>query len=257
MSRVRTLLRGAGICFAGFRFWLRRPGVMLLGAVPAIIVGAALLAGWIVLGIAAMPIATAITPFADAWADPWPDVLRIAVAIAIEASAVLLGVLLFAAVTLMVGAPFYERIWRAVEEDLGGVPGEVRLTTGQALAKGIDDGLRLLGVAILTGLVVLLVGLIPVVGGVLGAILGALVGGRAIATELTGMPADARGLSLDERRRLLRSQRDLTMGFGIAVYLLFLIPGGAVVGTPAMTVGATVLVRTLRGEPVEPVSQRA
>lgn len=252
MSSLRALLQGAGICFAGLRFWTRRPGVMLLGAVPALIVGAVLLAAWVALGFASMPLAEALTPFADDWVDPWPGVLRGALAVAIVALAVLVGVLVFAAVTLLVGAPFYERIWRAVEDDLGGIPDEVEISTGQAILKGVDDGLRLLGIAILTGIAVFVIGLLPVVGAVLGFIVGAFVGGRAITVELTSMPADARGLSLDERRALLGSQRALTTGFGVAVYLLFLLPGGAVIGTPAMTVGATVLVRRLRGEPIEP-----
>lgn len=252
MGRVRTVLRGAAICFEGFRFWRRQPGVMMLGAVPPLIVGTVLLAGWIVLAIFAMRIATGATPFADAWPDPWPTVLRTAIAIALVVGAIMLSVLVFAAITLMVGAPFYGRIWRATEADLGGIPDDVELSAGAAILKGVDDGLRLLGISILTALMVFLIGLVPVVGTVLGFILGALVGGRAIAIELAGMPCDARGMSLDERRALLRSRRDLTMGFGVAVYLLFLIPGGAVIGTPAMTVGATVLVRTLRGEPTTP-----
>lgn len=251
MRRVRALLHGVSICAAGFRLCLRNPGLAALGMIPPIVVGALLIAGLVVLGLHASAIVTAWTPFADAWPDPWPDVVRTLAGVALVAGAAVVGVLLFAGITLLVGQPFYERIWRAAERELGGIPDEVELSLRQSIAKGVDDALRLLGVALLTGLVVLLLGIIPVVGTLLGAIGGAFVGSRALAIELSSMSADARGLSLDERRALLDTAPDVARGFGLAVYLLFLIPGGAVLGTPAATVGGMLLVRELRGEPTE------
>lgn len=249
MRRIRALLHGMSILAAGFRIGWRTPRLAILGMVPPLVVGALLVVGLVVLGVNATAIVESLTPFADGWSDPWPAVLRIVLAIALVVGAAAVGVLLFAAVTLLVGAPFYERIWRAAERELGGVPDEVELSVGQSLAKGVDDGLRLAGVAILTGLVVFLLGLIPVVGPVVGWLGGALVGSRALAVELSSMPADARGMSLDERRRLLDRAPDVARGFGLAVYLLFLVPGGAVLCTPAATVGGMLLVRELRGEP--------
>ncbi|WP_175414161.1 EI24 domain-containing protein [Agrococcus sp. SGAir0287] len=255
MRRIRSLLHGMSILAAGLRLSWRNPRLAILGMVPPIVVGVAFVVGLVVLGLNALSLATALTPFADGWADPWPDVTRVVLAIAIVAGAGVLGVLLFAAVTLLVGAPFYERIWRRAEDELGGIRDEVELSIGQSIAKGIDDGLRLAGVAILTGLVVVLLGLIPGVGTILGWVGGALVGSRALAVELSGMPADARGLSLDERRRLLDAAPDVARGFGLAVYLLFLVPGGAVLCTPAATVGGMLLVRELRGEPTGPLAR--
>lgn len=249
MRRIRALLHGMAILAAGFRIGWRTPRLAILGMVPPLVVGAALVAGLVVLGVNAASLAASLTPFADGWGDPWPDVLRVVLAIALVAGAAAVGVLLFAAVTLLVGAPCYERIWRAAEGELGGVPDEVELTVGQSIAKGVDDGLRLAGVAIVTGLVVVVLGLIPVVGPIVGWVGGALVGSRALAVELSSMPSDARGMSLDERRALLDTAPDVARGFGLAVYLLFLVPGGAVLCTPAATVGGMLLVRELRGEP--------
>ncbi|HET8867960.1 MAG TPA: EI24 domain-containing protein, partial [Agrococcus sp.] len=73
--------------------------------------------------------------------------------------------------------------------------------------------------------------------------------GRALARELTGIAGDARGMSLADRRALLRSKPWRTLGFGIVAYLLLLVPGLAVIATPVAIVGATLLVRDLRGEP--------
>jgi CysZ protein len=61
-----------------------------------------------------------LTPFADEWDDPWPTLVRSAVGAIIFAAAVVLAAVTFTAVTLAVGDPFYERIWRAVELELGG-----------------------------------------------------------------------------------------------------------------------------------------
>lgn len=252
MPRIRALLHGMSILADGFRLGWRTPRLAILGMVPPLVVGIAFVVGLVVLGLNASAIVAALTPFADGWGDPWPAVVRVVLAIALVVGAAAIGVLLFAAVTLLVGAPFYERIWRRAEERLGGIPDEVELSVGQSIAKGVDDGLRLAGVAILTGIVVLVLGLIPVVGPVAGWIGGALVGSRALAIELSSMPADARGMSLDERRRLLDTAPDVARGFGLAVYLLFLVPGGAVLGTPAATVGGMLLVRELRDESTTP-----
>lgn len=255
MPRIRALLHGMSILADGFRLGWRTPRLAVLGMLPPLVVGIAFVVGLVVLGLNASAIVGALTPFADGWSDPWPAVVRVVLAIALVVGAAAIGVLLFAAVTLLVGAPFYERIWRRAEEQLGGIPDEVELSVRQSIAKGVDDGLRLAGVAILTGIVVLVLGLIPVVGPVAGWIGGALVGSRALAIELSSMAADARGMSLDERRRLLDTAPDVARGFGLAVYLLFLVPGGAVLGTPAATVGGMLLVRELRDESTAPASR--
>lgn len=77
-----------------------------------------------------------------------------------------------------------------------------------------------------------------------GGVFGAVVGGWLLALELTGTPFDARGLRLRDRRRALGRIRARTLGFGIATWVLFLVPLGAVVAMPAAVGGATLLMRT-------------
>lgn len=246
--RLSELLAGARHLVAGLGTWGRDPGLMALGALPALIVGVVMLAGVILVALNVGAWATALTPFAEGWDAPLAGGLRFVLDLGIVVGVIVLCVLTFAAVVLTVGEPFYERIWRAVERRLGGIPDEVELPLGRQIAKGIRDGAVLIGIAILTALVVFLVGLIPLIGTAAGLVLGALLGGRALARELTGMAADARGMSLAERRALLATRPWRTLGFGIAAYLLMLVPAIAVIAMPAAVVGATLLVRDLRGE---------
>ena len=252
MAAVRTLREfflGVSLFFRGFSLWAADPGLMVLGAIPALIVGLVLVA-WIVgLAVVAPALAEWLTPFAEGWDGPWTAVLRIALTIAIVAAGVFLGVMTYAAVTLTVSEPFRERISQLTERRFGGIAAPVETPFWRGVARGIGDGLKLFATGLVTSLLVFVIGLIPVVGGVLGWTTGAFVGGRALAIELTGTPGDARGIPLVERQRLLARRRAVALGFGVCCYLMFLIPGGAVIGTPAATAGGTLLLRELLGEP--------
>jgi CysZ protein len=96
---------------------------------------------------------------------------------------------------------------------------------------------------------VLLVGLVPVVGQVVAPVAGAAIGGWFLALELVGGPFARRGLWLAERRAALRAHRPLAIGFGVAVFVCFLIPLGAVVFMPAAVAGATLLTRRVLDAP--------
>ena len=94
--------------------------------------------------------------------------------------------------------------------------------------------------------VLLLVGLIPAVGGVAAALGSALFGGWLIALEMVGAAADRRGLrTLGDRHRLLLRNRWLAWGFGIPTFLALSVPLLAVVVFPMATAGGTLLARRL------------
>jgi CysZ protein len=57
-------------------------------------------------------------------------------------------------------------------------------------------------------------------------------------------------MRLPERRSLLRADRPTTLGFGVAVFVCFLIPLGAVLVMPAAVAGATLLARRALGQSV-------
>lgn len=231
---IRTLLRGFGT-------WRRRPGLMALGLVPGIIAAIVLLAGLIPLALSLGPISDALTPFADGWIPEWRSVLRAAVGLVVFVAALALASAVFSALALAIGDPFYQRIWRAVEKDLGDAPP----SDGGGFWMAVGEGVRLVLLGILIAVLVLLLGLIPLVGGVVGSVAGVVLSGRMLARELTGRAFDARELSPADRAALFRGSRARVLGFGVATQLCFLIPGGAVAVMPAAVAGATALARTM------------
>ncbi|WP_337005368.1 MULTISPECIES: EI24 domain-containing protein [unclassified Microbacterium] len=231
---IRTLLRGFGL-------WRTRPGLMVLGLIPAIIAVVVLAAAIIPLVIGLPSVSAWLTPFAEGWFEPWRGLLRAAVSFVVVAAALALASVVFSALTLTIGDPFYQRIWHAVETDLGDAPP----ADGGSFWTALGEGLRLVLLGILIAIVVLLIGFIPAVGGFLGAVSGVVLTGRLLARELTGRAFDARDLSPADRSALFSGSRARVLGFGVATQLCFLIPGGAVAIMPAAVAGSTMLARDM------------
>lgn len=216
---------------------------MLLGLVPALIVATALIALILVIATNAEAIVAFVTPFANTWDPGWARLFRVVVAVSLLIGFVVLAAFTFTGLTLLIGDWFYERIWRAVETDLGGMPAEHQ--TG--FWRSVGDAFRLFVRAILTSVLLVLLSFIPVVGTIAAAVLGLFFTARILATELTTRPLEARGLMRGERRAALRARPPRVLGFGVAVQLCFLVPGGAILVMPAAVAGATHLARHLIG----------
>lgn len=155
----------------------------------------------------------------------------------------------FTALTLMVGQPFFERISVQVDAQLGAPPAVAGPGAWRSLVRGLGEAVRLLALTMAIAVALFVISLIPVVGSVASFSLGAVFGGWLLSLELTQSALSRRGLGLlRERRRALASQRAVSVGFGTTVFVLFLIPFGAVATMPAATVGATLLSRRLSGE---------
>lgn len=238
---VRSFFAGVGILGRGFRTYATSPRLMWLGVLPALIVGLVFLAAVIVLAINFDVLVTAITPFARGW--EFEPLVRIAAGLAVFALSILLIVYTYAAITLAVGDPFYERIWHAVESRLGDGPPEQKEGFWKSLGRGLGNGIQLFLATVLVSVLVLVLGFIPVVGQIVAPVLGAFFAGWFLTLELTGFAFDARGLRLRDRRRLLGARRARTLGFGVATYLLFLVPFAAIFVMPAAVAGATFLAR--------------
>jgi CysZ protein len=170
-------------------------------------------------------------------------------------AAILLISLTFTTVTLIVGQPFYELVWRHAESRFGPVPDSAP-GFWRSVGLGIASGLRMLVPTVLIGVGLFALGLVPVVGAVLAAILGALAGGWFLARELTGLAFDARGIGYRERRAALGSRRALVLGYGAATYLLFLVPLGAIVVMPAAVAASVLVTRHVLGEPTTAAASR-
>jgi CysZ protein len=250
-STVREFIRGVGMLGKGFGTWRTAPRAMLLGAIPALIVALVYTAGLVLLLINLPAITESLTEFATTWDPVLRGLLRAAFAIAFLIVFAFFWVYTYTAVTLTIGDPFYERIWRQVEQQLGDAPVEPEVGFWRSVGRGFGDFLRLFLPTVLLGLMIFALGFIPLVGGIVAAVLGGLVGGWFLAVETTGRSFDVRGFSQRERRRMLRARRPLTLGFGVASYLLFLVPGLTVLAMPAAVAGATRLSREVLNPAVE------
>ncbi|MBY8873015.1 EI24 domain-containing protein [Micromonospora sp. PLK6-60] len=244
-------LAGAGLLLRGLGLYVRSPGLMLLGLLPALISGALFLAALGTLVYFVNDLAAWATPFADDWSTGLRGAVRVAAGLAFLGVGGLLGVLTFTAVTLALGDPFYEKISERVEERLGGTPGAVEVPFWPSLRRSVADSLRLIGLSVLVGVPLFAAGFIPVVGQTVVPVVGGAVGGWLLALELVGGPFSRRGLRLPDRRAALKVDRPTALGFGVAVFVCFLIPLGAVLIMPAAVAGATLLTRRSLGQHIE------
>lgn len=231
--------QGAGFLLQGIRLWRTRTRLMALGIVPAVIVMVLLAAAFVGLVLVLDDLIAWATPFANDWADAARSIFRTVVYIGVLAGAVMLSIVTFTGLTLAVGDPFYEKIWKQVEISLGGeIPDR-----GVGWIRGALDGLVLVVMGLATAVVVFLIGLLPVIGAIIGAALGLIVSGRLLAGELVSRPLEARGMDRAARADLMRQHRGAMLGFGVCVQACFLVPFGGILVMPAAVAGATYLAR--------------
>lgn len=240
---MSDLLAGAGCLLAGVRWMARHPWQWLFGLIPALITLLIDVAVIVVLAIYTPDLVTWATPFADAWGEPWSTVTRVAAGVILVGGVLLLAVLVFTAMTLAVGAPFYDKLAERVDADLGGVPvDDVRPVWRQAVA-AVTEGVRVVVYAAVCGVVLFALGFVPVLGQTVVPVVGACVSGFFLTVELTGAPGERRGLRFRGRFRALRRHKTLAIGFGTPLFLLFLLPVVAVVLMPPAAAGAAILTR--------------
>ncbi|HEX5594772.1 MAG TPA: EI24 domain-containing protein [Micromonosporaceae bacterium] len=242
---------GVRLFARGLRVHARSARIFWLGVIPAMISGIVFVGAYAALIYFVGDLAELLTPFAHDWAPATRSLLRVIVVVALLGLGLLVGMLTFTAVTLLIGDPFYETISELVEDRFGGISGEVDLPWWRSLGQSLVDSLRLVARSLLIGIPLLIGGFIPVIGQTVIPVLGALVGGWFLALELVGVPFSRRGMRLPDRRRALKANRPVALGFGVAVFLCFLIPLGAVLFMPAAVAGATLLARQSLGQPIE------
>jgi uncharacterized protein involved in cysteine biosynthesis len=249
-SFFRDLFTGIGYLVRGIGWTARRPGQWLFGLVPALIVLVAYVAALTALALNLDDLASWVTPFADGWSSGARDTARVVAGIALFGAALFVAILLFTALTLLVGDPFYEKIAERVEDSEGGAPPEPDVPLGVQIIRAIRDGLLLGVIALAFGVVFVACGFLPVVGQTVVPVVAALVSGYFLAGELTSIALERRGLRRRDRFARLKAHRPLVVGFGTATFVVFLIPLGAVLAMPGAVAGATLLARErLAGEP--------
>lgn len=255
-TRVRTAARpasrfftGVGLLGRGLAVYGRSPGLVFLGILPALISFVVLVAAFGTLVYFINDIASAATWFAHGWDPGLAKLAKLLAGIAILGSVGLVFVIGYTAITLAIGDPFYEKISERVDGMYGGLPNAVPLPWWKELVRGLGESVRLIALSLIIGAALFLAGFLPAVGQTVVPVIGALFGGWALAVELTGVAFARRGMRLRDRRRILRRNRSMALGFGTAVFVCFLIPLGAILIMPAAVAGATLLTRRLFGEP--------
>jgi CysZ protein len=237
---VRDFVTGVRLFGRGLGILLRSPRLLLIGALPALLTTLLLLAGIVALGYWVDDLSALVTPFADGWAAGWRDAMRFAVGVALFAGALVVGVLSFSALTLAVGAPFYEHIAETVADDLG-EDATAEPSWGRLLWWGLRDGVVLVARSLLFVIPLLLLGFVPVLGQTVVPVLLALVTAWFLTLELVAVPFYRRGMDLRQRQELLRRRRPLALGLGLPASLLCAIPFAAIVVMPVAFVGGVLV----------------
>jgi CysZ protein len=245
---VRDFFTGVRYFWRGFGLLLRRPKLLLIGMLPAILTTAILLGGTIALIANLRDLAAQVTPFADHWSAGWQQAIRLAAGLTLVSAAVLLGLVGFAAATLTIGGPFYEHIAERIEDDLGVAEGHADLSWWRLLLSGIRDGIALLLRSLLFTTLLLIAGFIPVIGQSAVPVLVALVTAWFIALEVVAVPFYRRGIGLRGRTAILRRRRMLAIGLGLPAALLCMIPLMAIVVMPVAFAGGVLVALDALGQ---------
>jgi len=242
---LREFWRGVAMVGAGVRTWRGSRRLMALGIVPGAVT--ALIFGGGVFMLLMRADEWSETLIARLTGDPTPNRLLVVLLIlAMVGGAVLLIVYTFTAVTLLIGQPIFEHLSDRVGDQIGLPARPEGDSWWRNVLRGLRESLGLLFLGALAGIALFAIGLVPVIGGVTAFALGAVVGGRFLALELTAYPLERVGAAtLAHRRFALRQRRPLVAGFGVAAYLVCLIPLGAVLFMPALVAGAAHVVRAL------------
>jgi CysZ protein len=247
-NALSDFFTGTGLLFRGIGLVTRSPRLLALGLVPGIIALIIVLTALGTLFYFINDVAAVVTWFADGWSKDARNAIRLLAAVAIGLVSVIVAVLTFTALTLTIGDPFYESISKRIDDQFGGTR-EADAPWHRTLVWNLVDSLRLVAMSVVVSVVLFLFGLIPAVGQTVVPIIGWLIGGWLLAVEISGVPFNRRGLRLRDRRRLLRANRALALGFGVPIFLVFLIPFIAVLVMPGAVAGATLMTRRVLGQP--------
>jgi CysZ protein len=241
------LLGGAGYLARGIRVFTGTPGIRLLGLLPALLAAVLVLALLIVVAAVVDEAATALTPFADQWSESARTFVRTGVAFALLVSYLILAVLIYATLTNVIGQPFFERVSDRVEHRLGDPPTGADAPWWRTLPRATVESVTLFVLVVAVNVPLFLLNFVPLLGQTFVPLLQALVSGFLLSIELCAIPLQRRGLHLGERLRFAWRHRGAVTGFGVAAFLLFLVPLANVVALPGSIVGGTLLVRRLTG----------
>jgi CysZ protein len=246
---VRDFITGVRYFGQGFGLLVRRPRLLLIGMLPAVLTTVVLLGGMIALIANVDHLAALVTPYANGWPSGARAFARLAAGVALVGAAAVLGVVGFTAVTLTIGGPFYEHIAEQIEDGLGVTVEQLDLSWWRQFLSGVRDGIVLLLRSLVFTAPLFLAGFLPVAGQSVVPVLVALETGWFMALEVVAVPFYRRGIGLRRRTQMLRRRRMLAVGLGLPAALLCLIPLMAIVVMPAAFAGGVLVALDTLGQP--------
>ncbi|TWP46543.1 hypothetical protein FKR81_35815 [Lentzea tibetensis] len=249
---LRDFGSGSRLLLRGFQLVFSSPRRVLVGMLPALLTAVLMIGGIVLLASNINELSAWATGFASDWSEGLRVAVQVAVGVSFVVAALGLSVLLFTAVSLIIGGPFYEYIAEQVEDELGGVPEAEQAGWWRCFVIGIRDAVLLIGLSLLFTIPLFFMGFIPFIGQTVIPVIAVSVNAYLLSIELTGVPFIRRGRSLKDRRRALASRRAVVLGFAVPTYLLCLIPLAALVVIPAAMAGGTVLAHRLLSPQAQP-----
>jgi CysZ protein len=245
---MSELTRGLNDLGKGFRFLNAHPGLWRWVLAPAAVT-LVILAGAIV---AVVRLARPLVEGATSWL---PDaVLGVAswvMWILVVTGLSLGAMLVFVAVVGIVAGPFCELLSEAIEARVTGRPGAPFSPAAflRGAAGGLVHGLRRLGVSLVSLVLLVVLGLVPVVGTIAAILLGGWLAARATAYDCYDAVLWRRELPYAGKLAYLARHRSRTLGLGAGVAGLLLIPGPNLVALGVGAAGATLAALALDGGP--------
>ena len=177
----------------------------------------------------------------------WADVVKWIGLICIVLLTLALAFVMYIMLMGVVCAWFFSRLAYHVELALGAPESEL---SEIPIAAQVIDALRAVFKLVVVNCVVLVLHLIPVVGSMAAVAIGLYLDAYILGTEFIGYPMELRGTRWLDRQAFAKKHLGATVGLGIVVTGLMLIPiVGALFQTTAV-VGAVLLHRELTGQPI-------
>lgn len=234
-----VLLRGPVTFWSGIKWIFAHPKYLFLGLLPAVFSGLILGTAVLILVLSSGAIAGLLGPVvAGLWA--WlATTIVIGVQIALIAGGVVLGYVLFVAVTLAVGDPIYSKIAEEIAVEKGGAFPDAPWSVG------IKDALKLAGKGIVVALVAFILGLIPAVGGILSFAVTWIFVPFFLAEDLLGRTLVPSLLDSQRKAELLKKDKGPVWAFGALCQLIFTVPILSVIFMPASVAGASLLAQEM------------
>ena len=242
---LRRAAAGAWHVPGGFLYLVRRPRLLPLAALPALL-AVVCLGGSLAAGLYAGPaLEAALTPAPGRAPTAVAALLGVTVWLATLTAALALGL----AAALLLAAPVLDRLSKETEHAATGTSADA----GRGLAWEVRESLRSALYFVAAAPLVFVIGLVPIVGPPLGALWAA----RALSFQLTEPSLMRRGLGFAQRRAWHRQWRPESLGFGLLALAVLVVPCANFALVPALVVGATRLVLELTGAPPPPSERPA